>query len=279
MGGPAPDPEMVRKVAGLLREAAASHILPEFARQNRTLASEKAGGGLITRVDTAVQSAIREGLAQAYPGSAFLGEEMAPEEHRRAVDRAENALWCLDPLDGTSNFAAGIPIFGISLALLSGGHPVLGVVLDPLRDELFTAVRGQGAWLNGHPISVDASRDLRRSVAVIDFKRLTPELAQRLAWEQPFHCQRNFGASVLEWCWLACGRVDFYLHGGQNLWDFAAGSLIAAEAGADVATLEGEPLFARDILRRSVLAVAHEPLRQELASYLAAPGDGGGPES
>jgi len=279
MGGPAPDPAMVRKVADLLRDAATVHILPEFAGRGRTLASEKSGGGLITQVDTAVQSAIREGLTQAYPGSAFLGEEMAPEDHRRALDRPESELWCLDPLDGTSNFAAGVPIFGVSLALLRDGQPVLGAVLDPLRDELFTALRGQGAWLNGYPISVDSSRDLRRSVAVIDFKRLAPELARGLAWEQPFHCQRSFGASVLEWCWLACGRVDFYLHGGQNLWDFAAGSLIAAEAGADVATLEGEPLFAGDILRRSVLAVAHEPLRRELAPYLAGSGGGGGPGS
>lgn len=260
---------MVRRVAGFLREAADTHILPELTSGGRAPAAVKAGGGLVTQVDGAVQAALQQNLAEAYPGIGLLGEEMPPAEHRRLVAEAESDLWCLDPLDGTSNFASGIPIFGISLALLVEGEPALGVVLDPLRDELFTAIRGQGAWLDDEPIGVQAGRSLRRSVGIVDFKRLDPGIARRLAGEQPFHCQRNFGSSVLEWCWLACGRVDFYLHGGQNLWDFAAGSLIAAEAGADVATLEGDRLFGGDILRRSVLAVAERNLRKELTPFLS----------
>lgn len=263
------------RVAHIVREAAAAHIQPAFASCGTT-SHRKQCGGLVTEVDHAMQAAIRADLAEAFPGCGFLGEEMESAEHRQALSEAEGGpgLWCLDPLDGTSNFAAGIPVFGVSVALLQGGESVLGLVLDPVRDELFTAIRGQGAELNGEPIQVRGKDRLERSVGVIDFKRLPREVARRLAEDQPFHSQRNFGSSVLEWCWLASGRVDFYLHGGQNLWDFAAGSLIAAEAGAEVATMAGEPLFAGDILRRSVLAVVRPALREGLAPYLA-PAAGG----
>ncbi|MEF8792586.1 inositol monophosphatase family protein [Thiohalorhabdus sp.] len=260
------------RVAEILRRAASDHVLPEFAGGRGTAATAKACGGLVTEVDTAMQAAIQRELAQAFPEVGLLGEEMEPSEHRRALAGAETGLWCVDPLDGTSNFAVGIPVFGVSVALLMGGEAVLGVIHDPVRDELFSAVRGEGAFLNGEPIGVRPGRSLSRSVGLIDFKRLPRHVARRLAGDQPFHSQRNFGSSVLEWCWLACGRVDFYLHGGQNLWDFAAGSLIAAEAGADVATMDGEPLFAGDILRRSVLAVADPGLRADLAPHLC-PGD------
>lgn len=269
----AADAATVGKVSEILRRAAAAHVLPEFAGGRGTAATAKACGGLVTEVDTAMQATIQRDLAEAFPQIGLLGEEMEPAEHRRALAGAETGLWCVDPLDGTSNFAVGIPIFGVSVALLVGGEAVLGVILDPVRGELFTAVRGGGAYLNGEPIAVRAGRSLSASVGLIDFKRLPRQVARHLAGEQPFHSQRNFGSSVLEWCWLACGRVDFYLHGGQNLWDFAAGSLIAAEAGADVATMDGEPLFAGDILRRSVLAVADSGLRAELAPHLCPGGD------
>jgi myo-inositol-1(or 4)-monophosphatase len=259
-------------VAEIVRRATAAHITPEFAGGRGTAATAKACGGLVTEVDHAMQAAIQTDLASAFPELGLLGEEMEADEHRRALAGGEAGVWCVDPLDGTSNFAVGIPIFGVSVALLVGGEAVLGLVYDPMRDELFSAVRGGGAQLNGEAISVRRCRDLGRSVGIIDFKRLPRAVARRLAGAQPFHSQRNFGSSVLEWCWLACGRVDFYLHGGQNLWDFAAGSLIAAEAGADVATMDGEPMFTGDILRRSVLAVADPGLRSELAPHLC-PGD------
>jgi myo-inositol-1(or 4)-monophosphatase len=265
----------VADVAAVLRAAAQRHILPAFQAEVDPRIGEKAGGGLVTEVDHAVQAEVEPELRRLAPEAAFLGEEMPEADQRRALAGGEHGLWCLDPLDGTSNFVAGIPIFGISAALLVAGRPELGVILDPVRDELFAAVRGEGAWLNGRPVQVRHCSPLRRSVGVIDFKRLPADTARGLAGDPPYHSQRNFGASVLEWCWLACGRVDFYLHGGQNLWDFAAGALIASEAGAEVATLEGEAFFAGDILRRSVLAVSDPALRRALAPYLC-PGEAPG---
>ena len=258
----------VADVAAVLRTAAERHILPAFRAETDPRIGEKDGGGLVTEVDHAVQAEVGTALRALTPEAAFLGEEMAEADQVAALAEGEQGLWCLDPLDGTSNFVAGIPIFGVSAALLVGGRPELGVIFDPVRDELFAAVRGQGAWRNGQPLRVRHCSPLRRSIGVIDFKRLPAATASRLAGDPPYHSQRNFGASVLEWCWLACGRVDFYLHGGQNLWDFAAGVLIAAEAGAEVGTLEGEPFFEGDSLRRSVLAVSDPALREALAPYL-----------
>lgn len=273
MTAEAADFRVVERVAGFLRDAARAHIDPVLAGEAPVDARHKQVGGLVTQVDHAIQAQVRDELAGAFPEVGFLGEEMAAEEQRTALTAGESSgLWCLDPLDGTSNFAAGIPIFGLSLALLREGEPQLGVVLDPVREELFTAVRGAGAYCNGHPLSVRRTPRLADCVGVLDLKRLPRQTALRLVTDQPFHSQRNFGSSVLEWCWLAAGRVDFYLHGGQNLWDFAAGALIAQEAGADIATLKGEPLFAGDILRRSLLALGSATVRDELAPYLSLDG-------
>ncbi len=165
-------------------------------------------------------------------------------------------MWCVDPLDGTTNYAAGVPFFSVSLALLIQGRPLLGVVYDPVRDECFTAQKGRGAWLNDKALGTRSLTplSLERSVAAVDFKRLSAPLAVRLATQHPYGSQRNFGACSLEWCWLAAGRFHVYLHGGQKPWDYAAGCLILSEAGGRALTLEGEDIFAAGLTTRSVAA-------------------------
>jgi len=175
----------------------------------------------------------------------------------------------LDPLDGTSNFAAGLPFFSISLALLIERKSVLGVVYDPIRDECFTAERGRGAWLNGVQLRVrPTDLPLRRGLAVVDFKRLGP-LAAKLAARPPYSSQRNLGSVALEWCWLAAGRFQVYLHGKQKLWDYAAGALILSEAGGHAETLQGEPIFSPELQPRSVVAAGDARLFQEWKAWLA----------
>jgi myo-inositol-1(or 4)-monophosphatase len=195
---------------------------------------------------------------------------MAQPEQERVL-AAGGAVWCLDPLDGTSNFVAGIPYFSISLALLRAGEPVLGIVYDPIRDECFTAERGRGAWLDGKRLAgYAAGVGLERSIAVIDFKRLTPALRRRLAERPPYASHRNFGSSALEWAWLAAGRGHVYLHGGQKLWDYAAGSLILAEAGGHSSTLHGEPVYIPAVMSRSVVASLHKELFDAWSAWLNA---------
>lgn len=261
------------EVGELVRAAAREELLPRFAAVQHHV---KRDGSLVTEADLAMQARLHRELAGRWPQYDFLGEEMGGHEHELlaavALGRASrvdggpptaavNGLWCLDPLDGTSNFAAGIPFFATSLALLVEGEPRLGVVYDPVRDECFSAQRGGGAFLNGEPIAPAAAPgELRRCIACVDFKRLERVLAARLATHQPFGSQRNFGASSLEWCWLADSRFHLYLHGGQKLWDYAAGWLLLEEARGRSATLAGEPVFRLQLESRSVIATREHAL-------------------
>jgi len=218
----------IRAVATLVQQVAEEEVTPRFTRVS---SHRKADGSLLTEADTAVQSRLIEELEARWPGIALLGEEMEPEQQRAVVEEA-NEFWCLDPLDGTTNFSAGLPFFALSLALIRNGEAVAGIVYDPQRQECFRAERGAGAWLNGQPLAIaHPPQGLEECIALIDYKRLRPELIERLATRPPYRSGRSLGAVALEWCWLAAGRCHLYLHGRQNLWDYAAGSLILAEAG------------------------------------------------
>ena len=172
-------------------------------------------------------------------------------------------LWILDPLDGTINFASGVPQFAVSLALLTAEGVQLGVIYDPCRDELFSAARGCGAELNGRPLRApQQAPPLRECVAEIDLKRLNEALRVRLVREMPFRSQRNFGSGALDWAWLADGRYQLYLHGGQKLWDYAAGSLILAEAGGRATDLAGLPVYGASLETRPVVGATNTVLQQ-----------------
>ena len=219
----------LQRLTAVLREAAATEIMPRF---HHARSHAKADGSLVTETDAATQAYLTAALAAAYPGVPMLGEEMTAAEQRHLLDAADQTLWVLDPVDGTSNYAGGYPGFAISLALIKGGQVVLGLVLDPVRDECFAASRGGGAWCNGAPLApFTPGPRLGDCLAMIDFKRLPAARIPALFRPGGFRSQRNLGASALEWCWLAAGRFQLYLHGGQKLWDYAAGDLIAAEAG------------------------------------------------
>lgn len=236
----------------LLKKTAAEELLPRFATSEQTV---KADGSIVTAADLAMQERLTFCLRELWPDYGLLGEEMSAQQQAKAVAREERGLWCLDPLDGTSNFAAGIPFFAVSLALLVDKRPVLGIVYDPVRDECFTAESGQGAWLNGEKLTAPATEfPLKRCIGVIDFKRLKYDLANKLVRSPPYRSQRNFGAVALEWCWLAAGRFHLYLHGKQKVWDYAAGALILAEAGGCAATLAGGAVLDGSLKSHSVLA-------------------------
>lgn len=209
-----------------------------FAGTSPLAASRKADGSLVTGCDLAIQTAIERMLREAGDPHPLLGEEMTADDQQRVA--AEPAFWCLDPLDGTTNFTAGVPFYGIALAFIRAGRVEFGLVYDPVRDENFHAWRDGGAFHNGTRIATTRrDRILARDVACVDFKRLPKALAARLVQAPPYASQRNFGACVIEWCWTAIGRFALYLHGGQRLWDHAAGALIHLEAGGALETLEG----------------------------------------
>jgi len=257
-----PDLEILKKI---IRDTAKEEILPRF---NSISYEIKDDGSLVTEADLAADKRICKALAVAYPEIAFLSEEMELEE-QQALLKESAQLWCLDPLDGTSNFAAGFPLFATSLALIVDGRVQIGITYGVVRDEMFSAVKGQGAWLNDKPLRCKSSRfSLNDSVAVIDFKRLKPELVTRLINDSPYRSQRNIGASVLEWVWMAASRGQVYLHGGMKFWDLAAGSLILSEAGGYSCTLEGQEVFKPTMTPRSVLISPDKELFQQWKAYI-----------
>ncbi|WP_052501401.1 inositol monophosphatase family protein [Thiomicrospira microaerophila] len=231
-----------------------------MSRFNKVGYELKADGSLLTEADTAMQTAMTRFLQQNWPQFALLGEESDKQEQQAALD-AEQGCWILDPIDGTTNFANGIAFFSVSLALMIKGELVLGLVYDPAKNELFSARLGMGAYLNGQSIKTEQHlRSLKECVGVIDFKRLDDMLATALAIQAPYASQRSFGSVALDWCWMAAGRGQLYLHGNQSLWDYAAGWLILNEAGGASISLDGQPVLAKKIGKRPAIAASNASL-------------------
>lgn len=141
-----------QELISIVRNVACEELLPRFAKVKH---SKKIDGSILTEADLAVQNHIEEKLKQLDSTILFLSEEMTEQEQENILQQSEQAIWVLDPLDGTTNFAAGIPYYAISLALIEQGKPVLGIVFDPERDECFIAEKGQGAKLNGNSIEMN----------------------------------------------------------------------------------------------------------------------------
>lgn len=220
---------------------------------------------LVTEVDVACEKELRRVIWGDWPEHAVLGEEGG-----RSGDNP--ALWIVDPLDGTRSFAHGYPMVCVSVALEIQGQVEVGVVYDPLRDELFHAIRGQGAFLNGQPIRVSGAESLEQSLLVTGFPYHLAEFDSTAL----FSLFRDYvvgsggirrdGSAAIDFCYIACGRLDGYWEFFLHPWDAAAGALIAAEAGALVTNLAGG---AYDIRVAEVLACT--PKIQQAMIRLAAP--------
>lgn len=218
---------------------AAGQIHLEHWGRGYQVASKSSFSDLVTEVDTQAEAAIRRILGQHYPEHSVLGEE---EGLRGAADHPYR--WVIDPLDGTVNYAHGFPVFAVSIALERYGERVVGAVFDPSRQELFTALRGGGAFLNDKPIRVSPTPKLMApALLATGFPYDTSgeenlrHVAKLLRLGLPI---RRPGAAALDLCNVACGRMDGYWELGLKPWDSAAGSLIVEEAGGQVTNERGE---------------------------------------
>ncbi len=248
---PASPASLVSQVSDLVRRVAAREIMPRYLK---VASQRKVDGSFFTDADIAAQEALKRGLREILP-LPVVAEEMSEVDQAEQWLAGEDGLWCVDPIDGTSNFVNGLPYFAISVALMRAGKSVLGVVYDPVSDELFHAERGGGAFLGAQPLPFKRPiPPLGAAMANVDFKRLGAKLSQELVSAAPYMSQRNYGAGTLEWCYLAAGRFDLYLHGGQKLWDYAAGSLILEESGGCMSTLEQDDFASGSLWTRSVIA-------------------------
>lgn len=258
----------IEQLKALVIAASKEELLPRF---NSVKRNYKRDGSVVTEADLKMQSRLISSLKELYPDIDLLGEEMTAEQQQLLL-ASDTPLWCLDPVDGTSNFAAGVPYFCVSLALIEHGVVTLGLIYDPIREECFTAQRGQGAYLNNERLtSQDTGLQLKEAIALIDFKRLTAEMATELVTNRPYGSQRSLGSIALELCWIAAGRCHIYLHGKQQLWDYAAAQLILSEAGGLALTLEGKLLGSDSLKPISTLAALDESLFNEWATYLTVP--------
>lgn len=250
--------ELCAAVTQVVREVAAQVVMPRYLRVVR---EHKGDGTIFTEVDIAAQHALAERLQRLRPRPLLGEEEMGEAEQRRLWDEGGEGLWVVDPIDGTTNFVAGLPFFAISVAYFVGGRAVVGVVYDPATREMFAASRGGGVTMNGLKLPLrPPAASLAECVAGVDFKRIPKKLGDDLATRPPYYSQRNFGCSTLEWAYVAAGRLDLLLHGGQKLWDYAAGRLILEEAGGRMCTLKKDDFDADDLWRRSVIAAVDPQL-------------------
>ena len=194
---------------------------------------------MVTEMDRAAEAFVVKRLHGARPNDGFLGEEGSLRSGSSGV------RWIIDPLDGTTNYLYGFPAYTVSIAAEVDGAPAVGAVHDPSHGETFTAIAGRGAWCNGRLLSVAGATTLATALVATGFSYV----AERRAWQAEVLARvmpsvrdvRRAGAASLDLCWLAAGRVDVYYERGLQPWDYAAGALVAAEAGAEVTDLDGGP--------------------------------------
>ena len=194
---------------------------------------------MVSDADRDAETSIRELLAVERPDDGMLGEEGSN------TDARSGRRWVVDPLDGTTNYLYRFPAWAVSIALEDAEGAAVGVVHDPLRGETFTAIRGAGARCDGEAISVSGAASLPASLIGTGFGYDTERRAEQarvlLDVLPAVRDVRRAGAAALDLCMVACGRLDGYYERGLHAWDWAAGSLIAREAGATVRPLAGEP--------------------------------------
>jgi myo-inositol-1(or 4)-monophosphatase len=206
-------------------------------------ATEKSRNNLVTETDLKCESKIVSMIRNRYPSHAILAEERLDN-----TDTLSECLWIVDPIDGTNNYAHGIPHFCASIAYAERGKVIAGVVLDPMRNELFTATRGGGAFLNGTRISVSGTPRVSESIVTTGFYYDRGAMMEKTLdtihslFAADIRGIRRLGSAALDLCWVACGRFDGYFEYRLSPWDFAAGMLLVREAGGRCSDREGTEL-------------------------------------
>jgi myo-inositol-1(or 4)-monophosphatase len=224
--------------------------------------SKKGAIDLVTEIDVAVEREFRALIAERFPdhevlgeegGSGALGDQRAPQTlvgpSELELGRRRRHRWIIDPIDGTTNYAHGLALFCVSIALEVDGELVLGVVYDPMADELFTAERGQGARLNGRRIHVTETAELIDALLCTGFPYTVREKPGHLiegfaAFMRQARAVRRLGSAALDLCYTAAGRFDAFYEEKLQAWDIAAGVVVVLEAGGRVTGTRGEPFDA-----------------------------------
>ena len=245
---------------------AARSLLRDFGEVENLQVSQKSPANFVSAADRRAEEIVFRELSKARPTFGFLMEERG-----RVAGSDPQHEWVVDPLDGTTNFLHGIPLFAISIALVREGVPVAGVVYNPVADELFVGARGQGAYVNNRRLRVAARKELADCVVCCgiphrgrgDPARFRAELA---AVQNVVAGIRRTGAAALDLAWVAAGRFDGFWERGLSAWDLAAGLLLLREAGGFATDLDGGDA----ILDKGSVVAGNEPIHRALLALLAA---------
>jgi myo-inositol-1(or 4)-monophosphatase len=250
------DPSSFLPQAGAIAVEAGKLLLPFFER--RIGFEYKGGVDLVTEADTASEHLIVSRLRAAWPEHDIIGEEGTRDTHGGSF------RWYVDPLDGTTNFAHGYPVFCVSLGLEFEGQLIAGIIYDPTRNELFAGARGSGATLNGRPIHVSKTATLSESILGTGFPSFKRHKNPNIHFYHQLtlcsHGIRRAGSAALDLANVAAGRYDAYWEFNLNPWDTTAGVLLVQEAGGTVTRFDGSPF---NVDSRETLAsntVIHEEL-------------------
>jgi myo-inositol-1(or 4)-monophosphatase len=230
----------------------------------RTIETKSSPIDLVTDVDRACEALLQERLAHARPDDGILSEESASRTSRSGV------RWVVDPLDGTTNYAHGFPHFAVSIGVEVEGARTCGVIFDPLRDELWSAERGGGAFLNGRRIRVSATRELGRALLGTGFAydvhgSADTSLEYFARFIRRARAVRRAGSAALDLAYVACGRFDGFWELQLHPWDVAAGLLLVEEAGGRTSDLDGGPAPASGARTVASNGLVHDQLLAVLA--------------
>jgi myo-inositol-1(or 4)-monophosphatase len=234
----APDPSPLLQLAtDLARRAGALALSMHSGLEGHDTKSTPTD--VVTEADRACEQLLVDGIRAARPGDGILGEEGA------SSDGTSGVKWVIDPIDGTVNYLYGLPQWAVSIGVEVDGEALVGVVFDPAKDELWTAVRGRGALLDGRPLQCSAVTDLSQTLVGTGFsydaRRRTVQARHLQLLLPTVRDLRRLGAGALDLCSVASGRLDAYYEQGLNPWDMSAGLLVAEEAGARTGDLRGGP--------------------------------------
>ena len=234
----APDPVFLATAVEIVLRAGGIQM---SRRQSGFQVDKKGTIDLVTEVDLECERMCRTAIAERFPDHDILAEELSSGPLQTATSRYR---WVFDPLDGTTNYAHGLPVFCTSLALEIDGRAEVGAVYDPTREELFTAERGEGAFLNGRRLRVSETGNLLDALLVTGFpydvhQKLERLLAMFGAFLGQARAVRRLGSAALDLCYVAAGRFDGFWEQSLKPWDVAAGGLIVAEAGGRVTGMDG----------------------------------------